>query len=43
MLLALEFATSLIILLALLLDTALGEAKKYHYLIGFGCLANFLV
>jgi adenosylcobinamide-phosphate synthase len=40
MLLAPYFATSLTILLALLLDNVLGEAKKYHYLVGFGWLAD---
>ncbi len=40
MLLVPELATSLTILLAVLLDKVLGEAKKYHYLIGFGYLAD---
>jgi adenosylcobinamide-phosphate synthase len=34
------FATTLTLLLALLLDNVLGEAKKYHYLVGFGWLAT---
>jgi adenosylcobinamide-phosphate synthase len=34
--------TTITILLALVLDTALGEAKKYHYLVGFGSLADKL-
>lgn len=42
MLLAPDYATSLTILLALLLDKALGEAKKYHYLVGFGWIASKL-
>ena len=37
-----EFATSLTLLIALLLDKVLGEAKGYHYLVGFGWLANKL-
>ena len=40
MLLAPYFATTLTILLALLLDKTLGEAKQYHYLVGFGWLAD---
>ena len=39
-LLAPYFATTLTILLALLLDKTLGEAKHYHYLVGFGWLAD---
>ena len=34
------FASSLTIALALLLDKVLGEAKRYHYLVGFGYLAQ---
>jgi adenosylcobinamide-phosphate synthase len=40
LLLAPYFATTLTLLLALLLDKVLGEAKKYHYLVGFGWLAT---
>lgn len=36
------YALSLTILLALILDHYLGEAKKYHYLVGFGGLAQRL-
>ncbi|GLX79760.1 cobalamin biosynthesis protein CobD [Thalassotalea insulae] len=36
------FSTSLTILLALLLDKRLGEAKHYHYLVAFGTLANVI-
>ena len=32
------YAVSVTVLLALLLDLILGEAKKYHYLVGFGWL-----
>jgi len=39
LLLAPYFVTTLTILLALLLDKVFGEAKKYHYLVGFGWLA----
>ena len=37
-----SYATTLTIILALLLDKYLGEAKSYHYLVGFGWLANQL-
>jgi adenosylcobinamide-phosphate synthase len=40
MLLAPYFATTLTISLALLLDKILGEARKYHYLVGFGWLVD---
>ena len=35
-----EFSSVITILLALLLDKTLGEAKRFHYLVGFGWLAN---
>jgi len=38
----LEFASVITLLLALLLDKILGEAKHFHYLVGFGWLANKL-
>ncbi|WP_235839691.1 cobalamin biosynthesis protein CobD/CbiB [Cognaticolwellia mytili] len=37
-----EFSTALTLLIALLLDKNLGEAKRFHYLVGFGWLANKL-
>jgi len=37
-----SYATTLTIILALLLDKCLGEAKSYHYLVGFGWLADQL-
>jgi len=37
-----ELASLITLLLALLLDRALGEAKRFHYLVGFGWLANTL-
>ena len=37
-----HFSVSITLLLALLLDKYLGEAKYFHYLIGFGWLANKL-
>lgn len=37
-----EFASVITLLLALLLDKVFGEAKHFHYLIGFGWLANKL-
>lgn len=42
MMLLLEFSTFITLLLALLLDKYLGEAKRFHYLVGFGWLANTL-
>lgn len=36
------FTLSLTIALALLLDLVLGEAKKYHYLVGFGWLCQLI-
>lgn len=38
----LEFASVITLLLALLLDKWLGETKRFHYLVGFGWLANKL-
>lgn len=35
-----EFSVALTLLIALLLDKNLGEAKRFHYLVGFGRLAN---
>ncbi len=35
-----EFSIALTLLVALLLDKNLGEAKRFHYLVGFGWLAN---
>lgn len=35
-----SYAVLLTLVLALLLDKILGEAKKYHYLVGFGYLAQ---
>jgi adenosylcobinamide-phosphate synthase len=35
-----EFASVITILFALLLDKVLGETKHFHYLVGFGWLAN---
>jgi adenosylcobinamide-phosphate synthase len=35
-------STFIVLLLALLLDTFLGEAKRFHYLVSFGWLANKL-
>lgn len=35
-----EFSIALTLLIALLLDKNLGEAKRFHYLVGFGWLAN---
>ena len=40
--LALESRSVITLLLALLLDKVLGEAKHFHYLVGFGWLANKL-
>lgn len=37
-----EFATIISLSLALLLDKILGEAKRFHYLVGFGWLASKL-
>lgn len=37
-----EFASVITLLLALLLDKIFGEAKHFHYLAGFGWLANKL-
>ncbi|MBL0711682.1 MAG: cobalamin biosynthesis protein [Colwellia sp.] len=37
-----EFSSLITLLLALLLDKTLGEAKRFHYLVGFGCLANIV-
>lgn len=37
-----EFATIISLSLALLLDKTLGEAKRFHYLVGFGWLASKL-
>ncbi|WP_189377942.1 cobalamin biosynthesis protein CobD/CbiB [Thalassotalea profundi] len=36
------FALTLTLLFAILLDNVLGEAKKYHYLVGFGWLCGWL-
>jgi adenosylcobinamide-phosphate synthase len=36
------FSVSLTIVIALTLDDIFGEAKKYHYLVGFGKLAQFV-
>ncbi len=36
------YSITLTILLALSIDAILGEAKKYHYLVGFGRMANFI-
>ncbi|RHW75867.1 adenosylcobinamide-phosphate synthase CbiB [Colwellia sp. RSH04] len=36
------FSLTSILVLALMLDYFLGEPKKYHYLVGFGNIANFL-
>lgn len=35
-----SFSGAITLLLALLLDKTLGEAKKFHYLVGFGWLAT---
>lgn len=35
-----SYSTSLTIVIALALDLVLGEAKKYHYLVGFGWLTQ---
>jgi len=35
-------AVAITLLLALLLDKILGEARNYHYLVGFGWLAQKL-
>lgn len=37
-----DFTPFISLLLALLLDKYLGEAKRFHYLVGFGWLANKL-
>jgi adenosylcobinamide-phosphate synthase len=37
-----EFSVVLTLLIALWLDKKLGEAKRFHYLVYFGCLANKL-
>jgi adenosylcobinamide-phosphate synthase len=37
-----EFSSVITLLVALLLDKWLGEAKRFHYLVGFGWLANKL-
>ena len=37
-----SYSTTLTIIIALALDLVLGEAKKYHYLVGFGWLAQRL-
>ena len=37
-----EFSVFITLSLALLLDKVLGEAKRFHYLVGFGWLANWL-
>ena len=37
-----EFSLVLTLFIALLLDKTLGEAKHFHYLVGFGWLANKL-
>lgn len=37
-----ELSTSIVIILALLLDKYLGEARRFHYLVGFGWLATQL-
>ena len=36
------FASVITLLIALLLDKTLGEARRFHYLVGFGNLANSL-
>lgn len=35
-----EFSVLLTLIIALLLDKTLGEAKRFHYLVGFGWLAS---
>jgi len=37
-----SYSLSLTIMIALLLDLVLGEAKKYHYLVGFGRLSQHI-
>ncbi len=37
-----EFSVAITLSLALILDKLLGEAKRFHYLVGFGWLANQL-
>jgi adenosylcobinamide-phosphate synthase len=37
-----EYSITLTILFALLIDSFFGEAKKYHYLVGFGTCAHWL-
>lgn len=37
-----SFSVFLTLLLALILDKYLGEAKRFHYLVGLGKLANFI-
>ena len=37
-----SFSVFLTLLLALILDKYLGEAKRFHYLVGFGRLANII-
>ncbi len=37
-----EFSSFITLLLALGLDKTLGEAKRFHYLVGFGWLANIV-
>ncbi|KGJ87201.1 cobalamin biosynthesis protein CobD/CbiB [Colwellia psychrerythraea] len=37
-----DFSVFITVFLALLLDKYLGEAKRFHYLVGFGCLAKKL-
>ena len=37
-----DFSLFITLLLALLADKLLGEAKHFHYLVGFGRLANYL-
>lgn len=36
------YALTLTIILALILDAVLGEAKRFHYLVGFGNIALFI-
>ncbi|MCW9083091.1 MAG: cobalamin biosynthesis protein [Colwellia sp.] len=35
-----EFTSVIVLSMALLLDKIFGEAKHFHYLVGFGCLVN---